>query len=57
MFVIVQIIILKSVLFKNLMWAFIMYFLKLSYFQKYMWAVDQKHNTDWSGLIIICMHT
>ena len=51
MFVAAQDIILKSVLFKNLMRAFTMYlpcifsvFLKLSYFQNYMRAVDQKHN-------------
>ena len=45
MFVVAQSIILKFVLFKNLMRALTMYFLSyFSNFRKYMRAVDQKHN-------------
>ena len=44
MFVVAQTVFLKSGHIKNLMRAFTMYFLKLSYFQKYMRAVDHKHN-------------
>ena len=60
MAVVAQSIILKSVLFKNLMRAFTMYFLSISQifiFSKYMWAVGQKHNyrLEWPNHLSVCV--